>query len=269
MLKAQLNEMFPEIRFSSIHSVEQIADLPATSYDIIFSTIEVTSVKPVYIAKPLLSLVEKNYLIQAVASDFPELNFRNISVDKLMTVISKYADIKDDKKLFSELVDLLYLKNTEKGRYSPMLSELLTKDMIHFTTENLEWQNAIEKAAQPLVETKKIEKRYVEAMIHKVEEVGAYIHIGKGIAIPHARPEDGVNEVGMALLRTKRPVLLLDKVEHSIDIFICIAAIDNEAHLKALAHLTKILSDNTMLQSIKDAETPEQIIEIIQKGEEK
>ena len=33
-------------------------------------------------------------------------------------------------------------------------------------------------------------------MIGKVEEFGPFINLGKGIAIPHARPEDGVNEVG-------------------------------------------------------------------------
>ena len=34
-------------------------------------------------------------------------------------------------------------------------------------------------------------------MIERVEQYGAFIHIGDHIALPHARPEDGVNEVGM------------------------------------------------------------------------
>ena len=80
-------------------------------------------------------------------------------------------------------------------------------------------------------------------MNKKVEEVGTYIHVGNGIAIPHARPEEGVINLGMSFLRTKTPVKLLGKEEHQIDIFICLAAIDNEAHLKALSHLTKLLAD--------------------------
>ncbi|AXI10528.1 transcription antiterminator BglG [Oceanobacillus zhaokaii] len=267
MLKAQLNEMFPMINFTSIHSAEEIANVAKSSYDLIFSTVEVDSTKPAYLLKPLLSQVEKNYLLQAVATDFPRLDYSLISVDKLMGIIKKHAEIKDEEKLFSELVDKLYFKKSNKGRYSPMLSELLTEDMIHFTSESLDWHHAISMAAEPLVNAESVEERYVDAMIKNVEEIGTYIHVGKGIAIPHARPEEGVKEIGMSFLRTKKPVLLLDKEEHAIDVFICIAAVDNESHLKALASLTKILADDTLLREIKEAETSEQIIEIIKKGE--
>ncbi|MBP1970489.1 PTS system ascorbate-specific IIA component [Virgibacillus natechei] len=269
MLRSQLSEMFPDIQFSRVHTAEQIHDIPTISYDLLFSTLEIESVKPVYIVKPLLSHVEKNYLIQAVSSKFPRLNYRNFSVDQLMEVINKHTVIKDEQKLFSELVNLFYLPKTEKGSYKPMLSELLTKDMIQFTDQKLEWREAISGAAQPLLDANKIQQEYTDEMIKNVEEIGTYIHIGKGIAIPHARPESGVKQLGMSFLRTKSPVLLLDKKEHEIDVFICLAAIDNEAHLKALAQLTKLLGDDIMLQSIKEAETAEEIIKIIEKGEGK
>jgi PTS system ascorbate-specific IIA component len=267
MLKAQLNEMFPDIHLSRVRAAEEMTSIPASSYDLVFSTVDLVADKPLYILKPLLSQVEKNYLLQAVARDFPRSTNKNVSVDKLMAIIKKYADVKDDEKLFSELVNVLYSQQSEKGRYSPLLSELLTKEMINFTDESLKWRDAIIKGSQPLVDSKRIEDRYVDSMIKNVEEVGTYIHIGKGIAIPHARPEAGVKEIGMSFLRTRTPVLLLDKEEHQIDIFITIAAIDNQAHLKALSHLTKLLSDKTKLQLLKAAETAEQIIEIIKEGE--
>lgn len=266
MLKAQLSQMFPDIEFSSTHSLK---DMSPRNYDMIFSTVEVPSTgKPTYVVKSLLSQVEKNYLIQQVTSDFPRMNVKNIPVDRIMEVITKYASIHDEDRLFSELVNLLYLKNTDKGRFSPMLSELLTENMIQFTDQDLNWKDAISYASKPLLESGKIEQSYVDAMIHNVEEVGTYIHIGKGIAIPHARPEAGVNHIGMSFLRTTRPVLLLDKQEHAIDIFICIAAIDNEAHLKALSHLTKILADDKKLTLLKGAKYAEEVIHIIKEGEE-
>ncbi len=269
MLRSQLSEMFPDIQFSRVHTAEQVKDIPTSHFDLLFSTVEIESVKPVFIVKTLLSQVEKGYLIQAVTSKFPRLNYRSFSVDQLMEIIHKHTVIKDEDKLFSELVDLFYLPNTEKGSYKPMLSELLTKDMIQFTDQKMEWREAISYAAQPLLDANKIQQAYTDEMIKNVEEIGTYIHIGKGIAIPHARPESGVNQLGMSFLRTKTPVLLLDQEEHQIDIFICLAAIDNEAHLKALAQLTKLLGDNDMLQSLKEAETAEDVIKIIEKGEGK
>ena len=267
MLKAQLNEMFPMINFLSIHSVDQITDLPKSMYDLIFSTVKVSTDKPVFYVKPLLSQVEKNYLMQEVSYKFPSLNDKPISVDQIMQIVKKHADIRDESKLFSELVDLIYFKGSKKGRYSPMLSELLTLDMINITDQKLEWKEGIQLAAKPLIDSGKIEPNYVDAMIKNVETMGAYIHIGKGIAIPHARPQDGVNQVGMSFLRTKNPVLLLDKEEHQIDIFICIAAIDNETHLRALAQLTKILGDNQKLEALKNAKTSSEIEKLIQEGE--
>ncbi|WP_047984191.1 BglG family transcription antiterminator [Ornithinibacillus californiensis] len=269
MLKAQLSQMFPDIQFSSIHSLNELSEVSLRNYDMIFSTVESTSIeKPFYVVKPLLSQVEKNYLIQQVAADFPKMNVKNVSVDRIMEVVGKYADIRDEENLFSELVNLLYFKNTDKGRYSPMLSELLTEDMIQFTDVDLNWKDAISNASTPLLEAGKIEQNYIDAMISNVEEVGTYIHIGKGIAIPHARPEAGVKQIGMSFLRTKKPVLLLDKEEHAIDIFITIAAIDNEAHLKALSHLTKILADDSKLTLLKKANSAQEVITIIKEGEE-
>ena len=73
-----------------------------------------------------------------------------------------------------------------------MLSDLLTKEKIHFTDEKLDWRSAIELAAQPLLNQGEIEPSYISAIINRVEEFGPYIDLGMGIALPHARPEDGV-----------------------------------------------------------------------------
>src|SRR5699024_265228 len=79
MLRAQLKEMFPNILFSRAHTAEQIQSIPINKYDLVFSTVDVESVKPVYTVKPLLSQVEKNYLIQSVMSKFPSLNSKHFS----------------------------------------------------------------------------------------------------------------------------------------------------------------------------------------------
>ena len=88
------------------------------------------------------------------------------------------------------------------------------------------------------------------------------------VRLPHARPEDGVNEVGMSLLKLHQPVDLLDDPAHPISLFICLAAIDNEAHLRALANLTKLLSNKQNLQDLLHASTKEEILAIIRKGDE-
>ncbi|WP_268746625.1 PTS sugar transporter subunit IIA [Melissococcus plutonius] len=91
--------------------------------------------------------------------------------------------------------------------------------------------------------------------------------MGNGVALPHARPEEGVNELGMSLLKINQPVLLCNNQNHPINLFICLAAIDNENHLRALASLTKILSNKEKLNGLLDAKTENDILNII-KGED-
>ncbi len=144
-----------------------------------------------------------------------------------------------------------------------MLQELLTPDMIQFSEKEMDWEEAIRMVAEPL-QRKEIEDSYVDAMIDKVKEYGPFIHIGKGVALPHARPEDGVKKLGISLLKVRKPVLLLDDEKHPIYIFICLAAIDNKTHLSALASLTKILSQPEKLDELLKAENKEEILRILE-----
>lgn len=147
-----------------------------------------------------------------------------------------------------------------------MLNDLITRDMIQFSDKTLDWKEAIKLAARPLKDFGFIEPRYIEAMINKVEKYGAFIHIGKGIALPHARPEEGAKRVGMSILKMSRPVLLLGQKEHPITVFICLSAVDNTMHLKALARLTTILSDKHNLACLLNAQNDEEIISVLSEG---
>lgn len=95
----------------------------------------------------------------------------------------------------------------KKGGLS-LLTRLLTKDCIQLANFVHSWQEAIHLAARPLVQQNKIEQRYVEAMIQSIEQYGSYIVITPKVAIPHARPSDGVYELAMSLLRLQQPVFL-------------------------------------------------------------
>ncbi|MFB7303430.1 BglG family transcription antiterminator [Heyndrickxia sporothermodurans] len=267
MMRSQLQEIFPSIQFSNPESLDSAKKANVDSYDMVFSTVFFSSPKPVYLTQPLLSTVERNYLIQAVATDFGSLNHSAVSVEEIMEIIHRYANVKDEQKLYEAISNKILNKSSTERRYAPMLSEILTKEMIQFTDQPLGWQDAIKLVAQPLLESNKISDDYIEAMIQKVIENGAYIYLGKGIAIPHARPEEGVKELGMSFLRTKSPVYLLEDQTRPTDIFICLAAIDSQTHLKALSQLTKFLSTPDSLQALKEVATADELVEFIQKGE--
>ncbi|MFK4997096.1 PTS sugar transporter subunit IIA [Bacillus sp. N9] len=144
-----------------------------------------------------------------------------------------------------------------------MLKDLLIEDNIQFEEVIDDWKDAIAKSAEPLLLNGSVTKDYIEAMVKNIEKLGPYVIVGNEVAIPHARPENGVNQLGMSILKLNKPVHLLDNQANQVKIFICLAAIDNQTHLKALAQLTKLLSNPVKLGILKEARTKQDILNLV------
>lgn len=71
----------------------------------------------------------------------------------------------------------------------------------------------------------------------------------------------------MSRLVLEQPTYLLDDPTQEIRLLICIAAVDNETHLKALAHLTTILRDNESVQKLLASKNYDEIKNIIKQEE--
>lgn len=270
ILQTELKKMFSTIRFQEAGSIDQLQNISEKNYDAVFSTIPLNSKKRVYLVKPLMSQLEKNQLINHVQEELLVPGYSLPSAEEILKALNPYIDLKKgvtEEKLYKVLNKKMNRLIEKKEDNRPMLTELITPDMIQISTEVADWESAIRLAAQPLVDSQKIEDRYSEAMIEKVKQYGPFIHIGKGIALPHARPEDGVKALGMSLLKVEKPVLLLNDEKHAIQLFVCLAAVDNEAHLRALSSLTKLLSNRENLDDLLASTTKEEITTILTRGE--
>lgn len=141
-----------------------------------------------------------------------------------------------------------------------MLETLLTPETVQVKQAgDLNWEEAIQQAATPLLTTGKVKQAYVDAMIAVVKKNGPFINIGPHIALAHARPEDGVNQMGMALMKVD-PAINLVSAEHPITLFFVLAASDNTTHLKALQELATKLQDTESLSRIERATTVDELV---------
>ncbi|GCF94128.1 transcription antiterminator BglG [Enterococcus florum] len=270
ILQTELKKMFPTIHFEEANSVDQLQSIPESSYDVVFSTINLDIAKSVYLVKPLMSQLEKNQLINQIQQELLIPGFSLPSAKEIVDALLPYIEIKpgvSKEKIYKVLNKKMNRMIEKKEDRRPMLTELITPEMIQLSEESLDWEEAIRLTARPLLESERIEESYIEAMISKVNQYGPFIHIGKGIALPHARPEDGVKKLGMSLLKVKDPVLLMEDEKHAIRLFVCLAAVDNEAHLRALSSLTKLLSNKDNLNELLAAASKEEILTILAKGE--
>lgn len=272
IMQAQLKELFPNIKFSSIHSLIEAQKINLNDYDMVFSTTYFETEKPVFLTKPFLNKVEKEILVSQVKDSFNiETSIQQQEVTKIIEAIDDFADIKDRKGLYDRISEIINKKDIEdNSKGEKNLTDLLQKNFIQFTDRALNWDDAISVAAKPLLDNGYITENYIKSMINTVEKLGAYIVLAPHVAVPHARPEDGVNHLGISLLHSKRAIdFNLGEEEHDEDrevhlIFI-LAAIDSTGHLKALQQLTEILEEEENIEELIKATNAEELYTKIQK----
>lgn len=144
-----------------------------------------------------------------------------------------------------------------------MLNDLLNKLTIQIDNNaDMNWEDAIKKAAIPLLKNNSIEEKYVDAMIDSVKENGPYINIGEGIALAHSRPENGVHKIAVSLLRTYPAVSLVNE-NHKIQLWFVLSAVDNNSHLKVIQQLAELLGDQEKIKHMLSAENVDELVNII------
>jgi mannitol/fructose-specific phosphotransferase system IIA component (Ntr-type) len=142
-----------------------------------------------------------------------------------------------------------------------MLNELITEQTIQLAKKADSWEDAIRLAAKPLVQKGCVKEQYVQAMIDSIHELGPYVVLAPKVAIPHARPDDGVHQLSMSFLRLEEGVLFPQ--QKKVHLLFVLAAVDSESHLLALAQLSEMLSDEAEIEKLIQAQTPEEVLQMI------
>lgn len=268
LLNLQLEKLFPSIKFLGVFSAQKVKDIALEDYDLIFSTVYFETRKPLFVTNPIMNWVEQEVLLNQVKSKFHlAIDYNDFSLNKLMSLIKKYSTVHNEKALVRDLNKLIYQNQRLEGLD---LKDLLSKDFIQFTDKNLNWKEAIELAAKPLLEHQYIEDSYISAMINKVEEIGPYIVLAPRVAVPHARPEDGAKRLGISLLKTSKPVdfNFEDNDENNVNLIFVLSTIDNSSHLKALQQLANLLDDDESINKMIDIGDKDELYEFIkERGE--
>lgn len=140
-----------------------------------------------------------------------------------------------------------------------MLESMLVIDNIAIYDKAENWVDAITKAVTPLVEHGFVEARYIQSIIDNTRQYGPYYVLAPELALPHARPEQGVlkKQIGVTLLR--HPVKFSED-GYDVRLLITLAASDSQSHLEALQTLSEIMMDESRMAHILKAKTREEIL---------
>ncbi|MFD2305719.1 BglG family transcription antiterminator [Enterococcus termitis] len=260
----ELKTLFPELSFLGPVETSEIEQL-SNSYDLIFSTVPNIRLfytkKPVYIVSPIMTTSEKYRLISDVYTQIGNFNFKLPAVDKIMEIVERHAAINQSAGLEKELYEYLINQNeaVEETDDGPGLQEITAPELIQLNMSAKNWEQAIRLSAAPLLKQGRITRNYIETMIETAKKEGPYMVISKQVALPHARPMDGVLQLGMSITVLKEPIVFGSKENDPVKYVFCLAATENNRHLNAMVELVRLLEDPEFYSILETSQQSEEV----------
>ncbi len=146
------------------------------------------------------------------------------------------------------------------------LASLLTKNMIALDVAVPDWQAAIRAAGALLVRADAVTEEYVNKMVQCINDIGPYIIVCPGVAMPHARYDDGAKKVAVSFIRLKKAVYFDADCQKPVDLIFAFSTINAKDHLHLITDLWKVFTNKSFLSKLRKYNTEDEICRFIKKS---
>lgn len=144
-----------------------------------------------------------------------------------------------------------------------MLSQWIHEGTVRLQESVESWPQALEICAQPLLDAQTIVPEYITAITEQHHKLGPYYVLAPGLAMPHARPEEGAKGLGLSLLKLQQGVNFGSEEHDPVDLIIMLAAPDKHSHIEMISSLAELFSSDEDMLLLHQAKTFEEIKNII------
>lgn len=225
--------------------------------DLIISTVPLNSDEYIVLTvHPSLTMEDLN-LIQETSFLCQKEKDKGYPRTKTQRLLRRMKNLIEDKEIppdlrteMETLVDAYATGVREQPRFEA-IGELLLRDHIDITYENLTWRDAMRMAARPLEEKGYIDPSYIEESIRNVEQYGDYIVIGEGIALAHANAKSGVHRDCLSLLVCPTGIPFSDG-ERIVFMIFCFASTGEREYIQLLKEIMAISEDERFFKKLID-----------------
>lgn len=140
-----------------------------------------------------------------------------------------------------------------------LLQDLLSEDNVSFRYPAETWEDVIRHGGQLMVDAGFADPTYTEAMIDVVRDMGPYIVLAPGLAMPHARPEMGAKQVGAALVTLEKPIDFGSPENDPVSVAIFLCAPNKDEHIQLLTDIATLFEDEEFLDAAVNFESIEDV----------
>lgn len=147
------------------------------------------------------------------------------------------------------------------------LADFLSEDLIQLQVSASSWEEAVRAGGALLLKAGVCEPRYIDAMVQVVRDLGPYMVLAPGIALAHARPEDGVKRIGLSIINLATPVEFGSEANDPVSLVISFAGLDKNSHIEMLQSLAVFLMDEANQKLLKESTSVDALMVAINQAE--
>ncbi|MBS4202096.1 BglG family transcription antiterminator [Bacillus sp. FJAT-49732] len=275
LLQIQLAREFAEIVVVGNKNFYEAQYLDPNEVDLIISTIEINHpIIPTICINPILNGPEIDRLRLEInksghSSTHWEFVIEEIVQEAKKSGLENPSDFRESiRNIFYQHIYTKPMQGMKKLKEDirPMLQDLLNENTIQVHKDCKDWEEAVYIAGKILLEEKCIEERYINAMVEVIKNHGPYVVIAPGVALLHARPEDGVSKVCMSLIVCQGGVSFGNEEKDPVHLVFAFGAVDNTMHLRALSQMMTLLNDEEAILNLKNALSVEDAVSTLSKS---
>jgi PTS system ascorbate-specific IIA component len=144
-----------------------------------------------------------------------------------------------------------------------LLGELLDSKRVRFAEKAETWEDAIRMSCELLLE----EGGYVDEIIAAVSEMGPYMVLMPGFALPHAvKGSKNAHGTAISFMKLSESVQFHpDNRDKDACVFFTMVARDTEEHLKNMRKLWKMLTNEELCEDLLKVSSEEELLALDKK----
>ena len=141
-------------------------------------------------------------------------------------------------------------------------TEFIENNSIRLGLTAKDWQEAVKLSVDPLIESGAVLPEYYDAIIASTKEHGPYYILTPGMAMPHARPEAGVQRDAFSLITLTEPVTFTDGKE--VSVLLTLAATSSAIHASvAIPQIIALFELDNAIDRLLACKTPEDVLALV------
>lgn len=139
---------------------------------------------------------------------------------------------------------------------------LIENNSIRLGETASDWKEAVKLSVAPLVESGAVKEEYYDAIIESTNLHGPYYVLMPGMAMPHARPEAGVQRDAFSLITLKEPIIFSDG--KPVSVLLALAATSSKIHTSvAIPQIIALFELENAIERLKACQTSEDVLKLI------